>query len=189
MTQTDKAQPSSSRALDRTLSDVGEIRLITRDRTTLTLRPASIADAPATTRLFERIGAENLALRFLMGIEHVKPQQIVAMLEIDHRDAEHLLVFVDRVQDPVASLFVASDKSMREAEVAIAIDEDWRGKGIGWTLLQHAVELARSRGFKVLRSLESRAAHDAIEVERAAGFTVRDYEGASDMVSLEKRLD
>jgi GNAT superfamily N-acetyltransferase len=58
-------------------------------------------------------------------------------------------------------------------EVAIIVDRDWHGRRIGATLLRHAVGLARERGFKAIRSIESVANCAALEVERAAGFIVR----------------
>ena len=60
--------------------------------------------------------------------------------------------------------------------------------GLGWTLLAHMAQVARSLGFARLRSIESHANHAALEVERALGFTTSEYEGDATMVLVEKAL-
>jgi acetyltransferase len=56
---------------------------------------------------------------------------------------------------------------------------------VGWSLLNHAVDLAKKRGVKRLRSIESRANREAIDVERTLGFTSSDYEGDATLALLE----
>lgn len=161
---------------------------MTSSGVTIHLRPASIHDAAIVRALYDCLGEEDLAFRFLGPARPVRPDQIIAMLEIDHRSTEHLIAFTAGRSTPVASLLIASDQSLMEAEVAISVAREWRNKGIGWTLLRHAVDLARARGLKRLRSIENRANRDAIEVERAIGFRVSEYDGQSALVLVEAEL-
>lgn len=183
-----RQSPSAARVPDRTLKlgDVPALR--TRSGITLHLRSATIEDALHLERLLSHLGENELGFRFLSGANRLKPHQIVEMLAIDHRRAEHQLAFVDARPEPVASLLVASDSAMQLVEVAIVVDRDWHNRGIGSTLLRHAVGLARERGFKAIRSIESVANCAALEVERAAGFVVRPYGSASGLVFAEARL-
>ena len=107
---------------------------------------------------------------------------------MDHRHREHLLAFEAASSLLVASLMIVADEHMKVAEVAIAVDPAFKDRGIGWTLLSHATELARERGLRCLRSIESRGNHKAIEVERALGFTTRDYDGDATLVLVEVEL-
>lgn len=183
-----RASPAAGFAIDRTLSEAGETLLVTRSGVELRLRPVRIDDAVIVADLFEHLGEQELGFRFLSGMRHIKPHQVTELLQVDHRSAEHLLGFVGSGDRPVASLMIGSDRMMEVAEVAIVIDRDWHGKGIGWTLLHHAADLARERGFKVIRSIESRANHEALEVERAAGFKAVPYGGEGGLIMLEAQL-
>lgn len=58
-----------------------------------------------------------------------------------------------------------------EAELLLlGVDPDWRGRGIGRALLDHAVAAARSRGVRTMH-LEVRANNPAAKLYSKAGFT------------------
>ena len=66
--------------------------------------------------------------------------------------------------------------------------DDYRNRGLGWSLLQHVAHYAKARGLKRLHSVESRANRAAIELEREMGFQVRPFEGDSTLVIVEADL-
>jgi GNAT superfamily N-acetyltransferase len=173
---------------DRTLKQSDARVLRTRSGLSLRLRSVTMEDALHLEKLLSHLGEGELGFRFLTGTDRFKPHQIVEMLAIDHRRAEHQLAFVDAKSEPVAGLLVGSDNAMQLVEVAIIVDRDWHGRGIGSILLRHAVGLARERGFKGIRSIESVANCAALQIERAAGFVVRPYGSASGLVFAEARL-
>lgn len=178
----------TSHSLDTTLSEAAGVTLATRDGLVLRLRPVSTADTGAVAALFARLSPVDLRFRFLSGQSHVSDDQLAMMIAVDHRHSEHLLAFEGGSGELVASLMLVADEHMETAEVAIAVAPEFKGRGIGWTLLKHAAELARERGVRRLRSIESRANHQAIEVERALGFHAGDYDGDSTLVLVEAEL-
>ncbi len=175
-------------AVDRTLGEGDAPRLETRAGIALDLRPVTIDDGPLLSDLFGRLTPEDLRFRFLTGLNVVQPHVIASMLEVDHRRAEHLLAFDHATGTLAGSVMIVADPDLHDAEVAIVVAREYRGKGIGWTLLRHAADLARQRGLRTLRSIESRANHDAIEVERALGFTAQGYDHDPALVVLEADL-
>jgi acetyltransferase len=176
-------------ALDRTIGDPGEHTLVTKSGLQLHVRPVTLDDGPALASLFADLDADDLRFRFLSALRKVRPDQIAAMLEIDHREAEHLLAFVDGEKAPIASLMLVADAALESAEVAIVVDPEFQGRGVGYALLLHARNLARERGLHALRSIESRANHRALEVERDLGFSTSSYEGEPALVLVEARFD
>lgn len=175
--------------VDRTLGEQVTPELKTRSGMQLDLRPVTLDDGPIVADLFQRLTPEDLRFRFLSGMEVVKPHQIASLIELDHRQAEHLLAFDHATGTLVGSLMVATDAAMEKAEVAIVVAKEFRDQGIGWTLLRHATELARERGFRSLCAIESRANHDALDVERTLGFTSRPYDGDPTLVIVETKLN
>ena len=178
----------TSQSLDSTLSEAQGLTLVTRDGLVLKLRPVSSADAQAVSVFFDSLTPDDMRFRFLSAGKHLLTEQLVAMVEVDHRHREHLLAYDATSSRLVASLMIVADEQMEVAEVAIAVCQAYKSRGIGWTLLRHATELARERGVRRLRSIESRANHKAIEVERALGFTTRDYDGDPAQVLVEAEL-
>jgi acetyltransferase len=179
----------TGRALDPTLSEPGGFTFHTRSGLILKVRPVDTDDAPALAAFFERLSPEDMRFRFLSGREHLSAAQLAEMIDVDHRHNEHLLAFDTQTDQLVASLQIAADEHMEVAEAAIAVARDFKGKGIGWALLKHAAELARERGIRRLCSIESRANHQAIEVERALGFRTSDYDGDATLTLVEAELD
>jgi GNAT superfamily N-acetyltransferase len=175
-------------AIDRTLGEQVAHRLKTRSGLELDLRQVTADDGPVLADLFARVTIEDLRFRFLTGLGIVKPHHIVSMIEIDHRQAEHLLAFDHATGTIVGSMMIVADLAMERAEVAIVVAKDFRGKGAGWTLLRHAADIARERGFRSLCAIESREHHDALEVERALGFKAEPYEGDTTLVVLESKF-
>jgi len=171
--------------LDKTLSEAGILSLVTRDGVTLSLRPVTAADAELVMRFYDGLAPEDTRFRFLSAQPRLSSSQLAAMVGVDHRHREHLLAFERDSGDLAATLLIAADEAFDTAEVAIAVAPAYKGRGIGWSLLHHAVELGRKRGLTRLRSIESRANREAIEVERTFGFTSSPYQGDSTLALLE----
>jgi acetyltransferase len=178
----------SPTSLDCTLACGPGDYLITRGRAQLRLRSATREDGPLLARFFSRLSPEDLRFRFLDSRKQPSAEEIVTMLEIDHRRGEHILAFDTSTGELIATLLLVADSGMESAEVTISVAADWKGQGIGWSLLRYASDLAHSRGIKKLRSVESRANHDALEVERALGFHAKPVEGDPGLVMVEADL-
>jgi len=169
-----------------TLAPVTELR--TRSGQPLLVRSASPEDASLLVAFFERVSAEDLRFRFLSAVHHVPAGQIQAMTEVDHQRSENFLAF-DEEGEMVATAVLGCDAVFDTAEVAIAIRRDCKGRGIGWTLLDHVARAAKARGIKRLQSIESRDNHAAIELEREMGFSARECPDDPSLVLLEIRFD
>lgn len=171
MTTTDLAAALSHRAGDA-LSSEWSRELITRSGDVFRVRPADAGDEVALAEFFTHVTPEDLRFRFLSAIRTVGQDQIERLTHVDHRGTENFLVF-DRLHDTmIATGMLAADAALQTAEVAIAIHQDFKHRGIGWSLLEHITAFARARGIKTIESLESRDNHQAIELEREMGFSL-----------------
>ena len=176
-------------APDTTLSEATETRLQTRSGVDLRLRPVTDGDADIVCHFFDGLTPDDMQFRFLSGQSHLSSAQLAAMIGVDHRHREHLLAFDTATSELVASLLIAADEAFVTAEVAISVAPAYKTRGVGWTLLNHAVDLARARGLTTLRSIESRANRGAIELEREMGFSVSDYPGDPTLVMVRRVLN
>lgn len=175
-------------SMDRTLAEPPGHYLVTRDGAQLRLRAVRPSDRQLLTDFFARLSPDDMHFRFLDAHSRLTPAEISRMTEVDHRRTEHVLAFDTSTGELIASLMLVADPTMETAELAIAVASAWKGRGIGWTMLRHAHDLAFLRGVKTLRCIESRAHGEAVEVERALGFHVRNVDADPALVLLEANV-
>jgi acetyltransferase len=150
------------------------IALETRYGFPFTVRPATHDDEVALAAFFDEVSDEDRRFRFLSAVRHVSPAQLHDITAFEHHRHE------------TVAATLAADKAGDIGEVAISILPELKGKGIGWTLLDHMAQEARHWGIKKLQSIESRDNHAAISLEREMGFTARAVEGDPALMLLER---
>jgi len=155
---------------------------------TFRVRPADPDDQPALAEFFTHVTKDDLRFRFLSAMQNVSQAQLALLTHADHRRTENFLALIPGTGCVLASAMLAADDDMESAEVAIVIRSAFKGRGVGWRLLQHVVERAEDMGIRTLQSIESQDNRAAIEVERNMGFTARPCPGDPTLVLLETKL-
>jgi acetyltransferase len=152
------------------------------------VRSADESDKPVLAEFFTHVTQEDLRFRFLSAVQKVGQAQLAFLTYVDHRRVENFLAFDMGTGCLLASAMLAIEDDLARAEVAIVIRSDFKNRGIGWRLLEHAGEQAAAMGVKTLQAIESRDNRSAIRVERDMGFTSRAYPGDTTLTILEKSL-
>lgn len=153
-----------------------------------TVRPAQASDEPGLAEFFNHVALDDLRFRFLTALNAVSHHQLVAMTDIDHHLTENFLAFVGDETEIIATAMLACDPAMETGEVAISIRSDYKARGVSWEMLGHVAAYAEAKGLTTLQSIESRANHAAIDMERQMGFVALPYPGDSTLVLVEKKL-
>ena len=162
--------------------------LPTRSGLDITVRPAAPADADALAAFFDRVSAEDRRFRFFSAIDHVRTEQIAPLINADHWQSESFLAYAPGSDAIIASGLLACDKAMDTAEVAVSVDAAYKGKGVGWAMLDLLAREAERRGVRRVIAIESRDNHAAIELEREKGFVPEPFDGDPTLVILAKTL-
>jgi GNAT superfamily N-acetyltransferase len=162
--------------------------LTTRTGFRLRVRPVCPADETALAEFFTHVSRDDLRFRFLSGLTVVGHDRIAALAAVDHQSAENFLAFDVEGGAMIASGMLACDPALERGEVAIAIREDYKHRGVAWELLSHIARFAEAKGVKVLESIESTDNHAAIELEREMGFTAAPYPGDATLVLVSRKL-
>jgi ribosomal protein S18 acetylase RimI-like enzyme len=160
--------------------------ITTRDGLALLVRPALAGDEAGLAAFFDRVSAEDRRFRFLAAQDHVSHAQLLPLVQADHFRSESFLAFDAARGLLVASALLASDGKLDTAEIAVSVARDYRGRGVGWALLDVLAREARQRGIRRVISLESRDNHAAIELEREKGFVAEALEGDPTLVVLSR---
>ena len=113
----------------------------------LVIRPIEPEDRLALVGAFERLSDESRYRRFFGPVAQLTERQLDYLTEVDHRDHEALIAFADPEdeRDAVAvARFVRTEGDV--AEPAIAVVDEWQGRGLASVLLDALVERAREEG-------------------------------------------
>ncbi len=165
MTQHDLATP------EPLLLGQWSAELLTRAGIRLKLRPANPDDEPLLADFFEHMRPEDVRFRFLTPVPHPGHDMLSRLVGVDHVRDENFLAFAEDGETLVATAMITADPALEKAEVAIAVRDDYRNKGVGWTLLDYAAQYAEAKGIKVIESIEASDNRDAIGLECEMGFS------------------
>lgn len=161
-------EPCAPRLAIRPVPVEWAAELTTRGGLKLHVRPVVPQDEAALADLFAHVSVEDLRYRFLTGLTHVGRERLVPMCQVDYARTINFLAFAGDIL--VASAMLVSDPDHRRAELALAVHQDYKDKGVSWTLVQHVLRYAAAEKIETVESLESRDNRAALALEREAGF-------------------
>lgn len=163
-----------------------EISVTTRDGVDLAVRRVELRDAYSLVEFFRKVTPEDRRFRFLSAQAHVGTNQVMPLVEVDNWSTVNFLAFDDESGELIATAMLACDPRMELGEVAVSIHADYKGRGVGWAMLDVLSDAARERGVKQVIAIEDRKNHSAIELEREKGFEPRPFAGDPALVVLTK---
>jgi len=164
------------------------VELTTHSGFSFQVRSADERDEAVVAEFFTHVTPDDLRFRFLSAIQKVGHAQLALLTHADDRRVKNFLAFDIGTGCLLASAMLGIEEGLEHAEVAIVIRSDFKNRGIGWTLLNHAGEQAAAMGVRTLQAVESQDNRSAIQVERDMGFTSRPYPGDAALTLLEKSL-
>src|SRR3954449_11483487 len=117
------------------------MRLTLRDSTEIEIRPVTAADRRLLLSGFQRFGERSRQQRFFGVKVKLTEAELAFFTEVDHHDHEALAAIDERTG---AGIGIARLIRLRPggpvAEAAVAVVDDWQGRGVGRALLQALVE-------------------------------------------------
>jgi RimJ/RimL family protein N-acetyltransferase len=160
---------------------------IVTDEITATARPLERRDRGALRRAFETLSEESRYRRFLSPKTTLTERELDYLVDVDGRDHFAILVELPGSREPIAvARFVRARPDADLAELAIAVADEWQGRGIGGRLLELLIGRARSVGIQRLVALTLAGNGRMIAALRRHGFVSVLRSGET--VELELRL-
>jgi acetyl coenzyme A synthetase (ADP forming)-like protein len=149
-------------------------RLLLRDGSVATVRPATPDDRDAVRRFYHDQSPESRRRRFMVFGE--PPQNLIDRLcdSSDPTDAM-TLVALRQLPDGVHVIAVCSYVSVNAttAEAAFAVDDHFHGRGIATLMLHRLAAIAADHGFRWFQATTLFENREMIDVFRDSGFDVR----------------
>ena len=104
-------------------------RVVLRDGSTIVVRPLATGDVAAIAAWFEGLGAETRHARFLGSVAVLDERTRSQLAQVDHRDHEALTAVTPDGAVVGIARYIRLPQSST-AEVAVAVADHWRGRGI-----------------------------------------------------------
>jgi len=143
------------------------------------IRPIRPEDAPLLVELFESLSPRSIYMRFFTPLKYLSPSMLARFTQIDY-DREIALVAISESQSDEKMLAVARvivGRNLREAEFAVAVSDPWQGKGIGASLLQRCLSIAKERGIQRVMGTVLAENTQMLALGRKLGFSIKKEQG------------
>src|ERR1700694_3460974 len=147
-----------------------EATIVLRDGSTLAVRPIRPQDEADLARFFTDLSMESRVFRFFAALAHA---DVLAkkLVHIDYMTQYGLLAVAGAARQVVGHAMYA-ETGPRKAELALAVADEYQGRGLGTILLGQLAEAAAAAGIDVLEAIVRPENHRMLNVLRESGFPV-----------------
>lgn len=156
------------------------------DGAEILVRPISPADRDPLLEAFTRMSDESRWYRFLRPMSRLSAREVTYLTEIDYFD--HFAWGAGTTGNPPDGIGVA--RYVRDtddpvvAEAAVAVVDEWQGRGVGTILLELLALSAAERGVKRFRAFVAPSNEKARDLVEGLGATERQV-GSLRVVEIE----
>jgi GNAT superfamily N-acetyltransferase len=117
------------------------------------VREIEAEDKPLLRDAFAHLSEESRYKRFLAPVSSLSDRELRYLTEIDHHDHEGLLACAGDGTPLGVARYVRDPARPQEAEVAVAVIDEWQGRGVGTALLDDLVDHALANGVTTFTAL------------------------------------
>lgn len=158
-----------------------------RDGTLVSLRPIGPDDEPLLHDLAAHMTPEDRRLRFFAPMHDIPHTLAVRLTHLDY-DREMALAAMHEGTVLGIARYAATDPERASAEYAIAVRSDWKGRGLGYLLMQRLIDVAQLRGIGELTGIVLRENKPMLLMSREFGFTPASDPADASVVRVTKPL-
>jgi GNAT superfamily N-acetyltransferase len=154
-----------------------------RDGATICIRPIEPDDRAELAAGFRRLSPESRFRRFLSPIAELSERDLDYFTQIDHHDHEALAAFDTETDAGVAvARYVRTGPD--RAEPAVAVADDWQGRGVGSALLDALAERAYESGIRCFEATVLATNSQALALLHGLGETTSTRAGREVVVQV-----
>ncbi len=159
-----------------------ESHMVSVDGRRIFIRPVKPEDAPLFTALFKTLSPTTIYYRFFGSLKELRPEMLARFTQIDY-DREVALVAIDDESETDSMLGVAriiGDPDGETGEFAVLVGDAWQGKGIGSSLLENCLSIAKKQGFETIIGIVLHENKNMLALGKKLGFEIKKDPGYGD---------
>src|SRR5947199_1070484 len=118
------------------------------DGTRVLLRPLKPEDAELYPEFVAHIAPEDSRLRFFSTVKELSEQRIHELTHLDYERAMAFIAFDEAKCEMLGVVRLHLDADRRSGEFAVIVRSAFKGRGLGWLLMQRIIGYARVIGLK-----------------------------------------
>lgn len=141
---------------------------------TITVRPIRPEDADLEQEFTQNLSSKSKYSRFMGHFSQLSPTMLVRFTQIDY-DSEMALVAIDNENDKEKIIGVAryvTNPDKETAEFALVVADAWHKKGIGTTLMNALINIAKSKKLIALTGMVLAKNVAMLELTKHLGFKI-----------------
>lgn len=144
-----------------------------KDGTHVLIRPIHKEDAVIERAFLKRLSPESRRLRFLGQLGEPSDELIRNLTDIDYRRdmAFVALVHRDGEKREIGVARYGTSVDGKNCECAVTVGDEWQNRGLGTLLMQHLIDVARSRGVQSMMSIDEADNTGMRDLAKFLGFS------------------
>jgi len=147
----------------------------TRAGLEITLRPVKLSDEPLLKDFFYSLSDQSIYKRFISTRKDMPHERLQKFVAIDYTREMTILALIGapdhEVVIGVGQYWI--DEDTHTAEVALAVRDDYQGKGVGTELLNYLTYIAKRRGLLGFTAEVLTTNQPMLRLFEKAGFTIK----------------
>ncbi|MBC2703183.1 GNAT family N-acetyltransferase [Desulfobacula sp.] len=139
------------------------------------IRPIRPSDADLLIDHFYSLSPRSVYMRFFSPVKELSKTTLIKLTQIDYDREIALVALMGKGQDKkivgVCRIILEADKTL--GEFALAISDEWQGKGIGSSLLKLCLKASQSKGVKQVVGVVLAENTQMLMLGKKLGFSVK----------------
>ncbi|MGE0008439.1 MAG: bifunctional acetate--CoA ligase family protein/GNAT family N-acetyltransferase [Parvibaculaceae bacterium] len=151
----------------------------------LFIRPIRAEDEPALLSFLEKIDREDIRLRFFSSLRRFSHHFVARLTQLDYGRTMAFVALDQASGDVLGVVGLHADPDHRTAEFAVLVRSDFKGRGLGTSLMKLAIRYGRAEGYHRITGDVLAENHAMLRLCRELGFEISPLEeGAVHSVRL-----
>jgi acetyltransferase len=159
------------------------------DGTHVLIRPLKPDDAALYPEFVAHISPEDSRLRFFSAIKELSEARIHELTHLDYERAMAFIAFDEARCEMLGVVRLHLDPDRRGGEFAVIVRSAFKGRGLGWHLMQRMIEYARIIGLTRIHGQVLAENATMLRMCAELGFRTEDDRGGNAIKRVTLELD
>ena len=154
-----------------------ERRVALPDGQEVFIRPIRPEDEDLLRAFFARVSPEDLRLRFFAPVKVMSHVFIARLTQLDYARAIAFVAIDAATGEMLGSVRLHADANHEQAEYAVIVRSDLKGRGLGWMLMSLVLDYAQAEGLAAIEGQVLRENTAMLKMCEELGFEIADDPG------------
>jgi acetyltransferase len=143
-----------------------------RDGTKIFIRPVRPEDEPLYGPFFAAVTPQDLRLRFFAPVKEFGHAFVARFTQIDYARAMAFIALEQQSVNMLGVVRLHADANYERGEYAVLVRSDFKGRGLGYLLMQLIIDYSRAEALKVIEGQVLSENTAMLTMCRELGFAV-----------------